>query len=575
MRGQSNKKNNNEESHSARATRAGLQADRLAHEDLEQLLEVTRKLAAPIGLPSMLALVVDAACKVLRAERGGVFLFDTSSHELVLQVPTGSTPVRVPADRGIVGECARSRRLINVADCQADPRFEAQLDLGDARSLLSLPLVSHEDELIGVLQIVNCNHGRFDRHDEHVASALAAQCAVVLCRAQMTETRLLTEKLDREITVAREIQMSGLPKEMPQVPGYDGAGLLRPTDQTGGDLFDFVRLTDGRLFLLLGDATGHGIGPALSATQLRAMVRVGLRFGARLEEIYQHVNNQLVDDLPADRFVTAFLGILEPDTHAVSFHAGGQGPLLHFRAATATIEWHGPSSFPMGVLPQTELQQARRLTLEPGDVLGLISDGIYEYEDSFGQHFGEERVAAVIRDHHHRPMQELAQMLLTAARQFGGTAAQADDITIVLLRRLAEPPAKVTAKFHRSFAALGGLFEFTRRFYDRERIAAEDRLALDFCVEEIFTNFVKYNAGNPNDIELELERYGSRLTARLTDFDVECFDVTQVPPLDTDRPIEAREPGGLGVHIVRRMAHELTYDYTNRRSRITVTRDLG
>jgi phosphoserine phosphatase len=462
-----------------------------------------------------------------------------------------------------------------VTDCPADPRFEAELDLGGARSLLSLPLVSHEDELIGVLQIVNCSHGRFDRHDEHVASALAAQCAVVLYRAQMTETRLLTEKLDREITVAREIQMSGLPEAMPQVEGYDGAGLLRPTDQTGGDLFDFVRLPDGRLFLLLGDATGHGIGPALSATQLRAMVRVGLRLGAGLDEIYQHVNNQLVADLPADRFVTAFLGILEPDTHAVSFHAGGQGPLLHFRAATATIEWHGPSSFPMGVLAQSELQPSRRLTLEPGDVLGLISDGIYEYENSSGEHFGEERVAAVMREHHHRPMQELAQTLLSAARQFGGAALQADDITIVLLRRLADSPAKVSANFHRSFAALGGLFEFTRRFYDRERIATDDRLALDFCIEEIFTNFVKYHEGNPNDIELELERHGSRLTARLTDFDVERFDVTQVPPLDTEQPIEAREPGGLGLHIVRRMAHELAYDYTNRRTRITVTRDTG
>jgi sigma-B regulation protein RsbU (phosphoserine phosphatase) len=94
----------------------------------------------------------------------------------------------------------------------------------------------------------------------------------------------------------------------------------------------------------------------------------------------------------------------------------------------------------MGALTQTHLAPARSLPLEPGDVLGLISDGIYEYENTAGQHFGEERVAAVIREHHDRPMKELVEILLGAAREFGGTAAQADDITIVLLRRLAQLP---------------------------------------------------------------------------------------------------------------------------------------
>jgi anti-sigma regulatory factor (Ser/Thr protein kinase) len=133
----------------------------------------------------------------------------------------------------------------------------------------------------------------------------------------------------------------------------------------------------------------------------------------------------------------------------------------------------------------------------------------------------------------------------------------------------------ISAGFHRSFDALSELFEFTRRFYDEEGIADDVRLALDFCVEEIFTNFVKYNGDNPNDIELELERRGRRLVARLTDFDVEPFDVTQGPPVDTEQPIERREPGGLGLHLVRRLADDLAYDYTNRRSQITVTKNLG
>lgn len=414
---------------------------RLGPTELAEILEVTRKLAAPFELGTMLSTVVDAGRRVLRADRGSVFLYDEARHELALTVATQLEPIRMPADRGIVGECVRTRSIINVPDCYADPRFNQELDKRTGyrtRCLLTLPLIDHEGRLIGVLQLLNKQEGVFDEYDERVAAALAAQCAVALHRVQMMETRVLTEKLDREIAVAREIQMSALPKQMPPIAGYEGAGLFRPTDQTGGDLFDFVRVAEDQLILLMGDATGHGIGPALSATQVRAMVRVALRLGANLDEVYRHVNNQLVEDLPEDRFVTAFLGVLDPQAHQVRFHAGGQGPLLHFRAAAQEFDWHGPTTFPMGAWPQLQLDPPQSLTLEPGDILGLISDGIYEYLDPDGALFGQDRVAEIIRQHQDRPMTELAELLLQSARAFGGTAPQADDVTIVLLRRLPE-----------------------------------------------------------------------------------------------------------------------------------------
>lgn len=411
----------------------------LSPEALAQLLEITLKLARPFDLETLLAEVVDAARGILDAERGSVFLYDAGRHELVLTVTDDLRSVRIPADQGIAGACAVSRRVVNVSDCYADPRFDPALDRRSGRrtrSLLSLPLINHEDELVGVLQLMNKRGGVFDERDEWIASALAAQAAVALHRARMTEALVAAEKLRHEVHVARDIQMSALPEAMPPLPGYDGAGRFLPTDQTGGDLFDFVPLADGRMFLLLGDATGHGIGPALSATQVRAMIRVGLRLGAGLDDIFAHVNNQLVDDLPDDRFVTAFLGVLDPADHTVRFHAGGQGPLMHFRAASREFAWHGASTFPMGALPQDALDEARCIRLEPGDVLGLISDGIYEYEDPEGRQFGQEGVAEVVRQYHGRPMSALLEALLEAARRFAGTAPQADDVTIVLIRRV-------------------------------------------------------------------------------------------------------------------------------------------
>ena len=405
---------------------------------LRSVLEVTRKLSAPFDLDTMLTEVVDAAREVLDAERGTVFLYDESSNELVVRVATKLGSIRIPADKGIVGESAMSRKLINVADCYADERFNRAIDKETgyrSRCMLTIPLIGFEDTLVGVLQILNKNSGVFDEQDEFIATALAAQAAVVLHRAKLIESMIATERLDREITVARDVQMGTLPKEMPKINGYGFAGAFSPTDQTGGDLYDFVPLSDERLFLLMGDATGHGIGPALSATQVRAMLRIALRLGSDLDDVFVNINDQLVEDLPEDRFVTAFFGLLDAKSHTVRFHSAGQGPVMHYHAAECRYDWHEPSTFPLGYMAQKEPGPGASVSLEPGDILGLISDGIYEYENEVGLQFGQDGVRSVIDAMPGGKAQELVPAIMHAARMHGGSAHQADDITIVLVRR--------------------------------------------------------------------------------------------------------------------------------------------
>ena len=408
-------------------------------EALNRILEVTRKLAAPFDLDTMLKEVVNAARSILDAERGSVFLYDAENNELVVKVATKIGSFRIPADKGIVGECAQTRKLINVPDCYADERFNRAIDKETgfrSRCMLTLPLIGYEDTLVGVLQILNKRGGVFDDQDEYVATALAAQAAVVLHRVEITEAMIISEKLDKEITVARDVQMGTLPKKMPTIEGYDVGGTFSPTDQTGGDLYDFVPLDEHQLFLLMGDATGHGIGPALSATQVRAMLRVALRLGADLNDAFTHINNQLVEDLPDDRFVTAFFGLLDAEKNEVSFHSGGQGPIMHFHADSGEYEWREPSTFPLGYMNQANLREPLLAAMQPGDILGLISDGIYEYENEAGEQFGHAGVAKIIDAYDGGPMDELVGDIMQATYRHGGNVPQADDITIVLVRRL-------------------------------------------------------------------------------------------------------------------------------------------
>ena len=404
------------------------------------ILEVTRGLAAPFDLTTMLTTVTTAARQVLHAERSSVWLHDAKAAELVLKVSSDISDVRIPVGAGMVGACARDRQIINVPDCYADPRFDPAVDKRSGfrtRCALTLPLVDHRDELVGVMQVLNRAGGVFDAADETLAAALAAQCAVALQRVQMTEALIETEKMRAELEMARVVQMSTLPATMPVLAGYEAFGCSQPAELTGGDTFD-LSLVDGQLLVVLGDATGHGIAPALSVTQMHAMLRMAFRLGADLEAAFAQVNDQLADTLPDDRFITAFIGLLDPATHRMRFVSAGQGPILHFQAASSSFVRYPPTSFPLGAMHLPARRAASTLELLPGDVLLLLSDGLYEQHDAGGEMFGEERVEQMARDHGPGSMAALSARLLAAIPAFSRGAAQEDDITLVLLRREAQ-----------------------------------------------------------------------------------------------------------------------------------------
>jgi phosphoserine phosphatase RsbU/P len=392
-------------------------------------------------LTTMLREVVGAAKQVLDADRGTVWLYDREADELVLEVASDIAQVRIPAGTGLVGSCALHRQLINVRDCYADPRFDPGMDKRSGyrtRCMLTLPLVDHHDVLVGVMQVLNKKHGVFEAEDEALATVLAAQCAVALQRVRMTEALIEGEKMRQQLEMARVVQMSMLPATMPSVPGYEVYGTFRPADLTGGDTFDLALLDQG-LLVVLGDATGHGIAPALSVTQMQAMLRMAFRMGADLETAFTQVNNQLAGILADDRFITAFIGLLDVSAHRMRFHSGGQAPILFYQAASGTIARHKPTSFPLAAMPLRALRPAVSVEMAPGDILVLLSDGIYEYGNASHEEFGEKRVESIVREHHGKPVAELAAILLGSVQAFAGNAMQEDDMTVVLVKRKAGP----------------------------------------------------------------------------------------------------------------------------------------
>jgi phosphoserine phosphatase len=468
-------------------------------EALFRVLDVANRLGASLDRETLMDEFGAAVGALLDAEHATLWFHDTKSGELVTRRPDGDI-FRVPAApvmRGIGSE-----RVVNIPDCALDSRFDYDLERvtgRQARCLMAIPMLGYDGSMIGLLEVANPRAGSFDVTQEIIASALAARCAMALQHVEVAERLVQAGRLDSEIAVAREIQLGTLPRTAPPLQGYDLAGVFRPTDATGGDTYDYVPTPDGQLMLLMGDATGHGFGPALSATQVRAMLRLAQRLGADLDDTFRHINDQLAADLPDDRFVTAFLGVLDPKTHVLRYHSGGQGPLLHFHAADLSCDLHPPTHTPLGALPMTKLLPPREIKLEPGDIFGLISDGVYDYAEPGPGRYGEDGVAALLRRCHELPMQDLLAEMMTELERFGRGEPQHDDVTAVLIRRLPPAPYVTTFStsntgFQRELGALDGVFSFIDDFVAQEKLGDADKRALGFAVEEIFTNMVKYNS---------------------------------------------------------------------------------
>ena len=544
---------------------------RLSAADLETLLGVTSRLAAPFDLMTMLGAVVDAAKQVLKADRGSVWLHEPATDELVLLIATGIAPVRVRSGAGLVGACAHQRTVIHVPDVYADARFDPAVDRATGyrtRCMLTLPLVDHNDVLVGVMQVLNKAGGVFDADDELLATSLAAQCAVALQRVRMTEQVIEGEKMRQALEMARVVQMSTLPSSMPVVDGYEVSCTFRPAELTGGDTYDVAAIDQG-LLVVLGDATGHGIAPALTVTQMQAMLRMAFRLGADLDQAYLQVNNRLAETLADDRFVTAFIGLLDPGAHRLRFHSGGQGPIFHFRAASGAFERHKPTSFPLGAMPLAAARTPVTLALAPGDLVILLSDGFYEQLDTAGEAFGEARVEALVRERHGDGAEAVRAAVLAAVDAHAAGTPQADDMTAVILRRAASAPE--SRLFPRSFASIEPMVSYSREAFDRLGIDTGLLATVDFVVEELFTNMVKYAKGSSRDVRMALVASAGGVEVTLTDYDVDPFDLTRAPDVDIDAPVEARRPGGLGLHLTRRMvdAIEYRYDGAARESRTT------
>ena len=252
-------------------------------------------------------------------------------------------------------------------------------------------------------------------------------------RARRVAERALLAQ-EEEFRLAREIQQRLFPAGPPTLPEFDVAGASLPAAATGGDYFDFIPARSGELFVVVGDVTGHGIGPALLMADARAYLRALAVSDERFEDILARVRGLMIEDLGLDHFITLFFAKLDPATGTWTYINAGHPPGYILGADGRLKSEMMPGTAALGIdREETELE-ALQVVLEKGDLLLLISDGIPEARNHAGEEFGEDRVLEIVRREQSRTSAEIIRVLMDEARKFCKPDPLQDDMTAVVLK---------------------------------------------------------------------------------------------------------------------------------------------
>ncbi len=274
----------------------------------------------------------------------------------------------------------------------------------------------------------------FTPADLEFALLIANQAAVALFSAMLHRHYLDKQALDQELKIARTIQQRLLPQKPPSVPGFHIAARQSMCSDVGGDYYDFLQLASGELAIAIGDVAGHGIGSALLASEARTALRESLSRGDSLELCLEHLNDVLQADTSADMYMTFILGFLEPRRRRFRFgNAGHHMPLLLRGDRVERLAAAG-SNIPLGVRHGLKFGLEDRLDLEPGDLLVLFTDGLWEATDARGRRFGTAGLENALLASRRRSEAEIVDAVFDAVARHRATLEPEDECTLIVLR---------------------------------------------------------------------------------------------------------------------------------------------
>jgi len=416
------------------------------------LLDAIARVSESRDLDSLLDYVVDSSIEATGAERGFLILLDDDGNQTV-RVARHKGEENVAQEDIKYSTSVVKRVLSDDAPMRTTVQSDAEaLELGTSvfdlklRAVMCVPLVPEGEEKreMAVLQrgalYVDSKAATREFKDEDLSLffALARHIAIALETAQLNVQSLERAKLEKSLEIATEIQSGLMPQVPKTIPGFDVFGWYRPAEHATGDFYDFVVTRDKRLAVVVGDVTGHGIGPALVTATGQATLRSYAKILKDAGEIVSSLNQDMTERMDDGMFLTLFLAMFATDG-SIKLVNAGQTPPLIWRQATGKIESIAGTGPAIGMMDDFEYEETHDVSLDVGDVLVAFTDGLVEARHSSrpDRMFEESGIRAVLADAGPRggSAKEITEEIIKSVLEFAGGERE-DDMTIVAVRRV-------------------------------------------------------------------------------------------------------------------------------------------
>ncbi|HQR05593.1 MAG TPA: SpoIIE family protein phosphatase [Gemmatales bacterium] len=412
-------------------------------ERLRLLLEVTNSLSRTVEVVALLPRILEGLFQVFRqADRGFFIVQDAGGQFVPKAIKTRREKDESSArfSKTILKKCMDNAEALLIEDAAQNEQFQLAASISDfkIRSIMAAPLISSDGEVFGIIQVDTQDRNRkFTQDDLQLLMAVANQAAVALDNVKLHENLNLRQKMAREIELAVEVQKCFLPNCVPQEAGYDFFAHYKAAREVGGDFYGFLKMSEGRLALSVGDVAGKGVPAALLMARVSGDVNLAVLSEPDAAHAVMRLNHLFHQAGISDRFVAFLLCILDPATGVVTLVNGGQVPPLLRRADGAVEEYAADdkNGLPLGVMEDFSYE-AVKVTLNPGDCLLMCTDGITDANSQKNEQFGKERLLSAMKLAN-KDAPALGQAVLRSVEQFATAPEQFDDMTLVCLSRRA------------------------------------------------------------------------------------------------------------------------------------------
>jgi len=408
--------------------------------EFELLRTTAMLLARAADEQEVLDAILDGLMSAIPYNAAGIFLTrddpETHIREIRAQVTRGYPVLREDrfrqkVDEGILGWVITNGRAEIVDDVRLDPRYISARE--ETRSEISVPIFS-KGEVIGAINLESDQIGAFAIASQHLLENLASYAAISLDRTKINRELIEAQAAERELEIAHDIQRNLLPRGAPEFEGYDIAGLNVPSTSVGGDYFDFLSLTQSDLGIVIADVAGKGVPAGLVMSGLRAALRARVETVYSIRNVMAELNKFLHASTGAERFVTAFYGVLNRLTGRFTYVNAGHNPplLLHADGRAVKLQTGGPL---LGVLEDAAYFEANA-DLEPGAILVMYTDGIVEAGGEEGEEFGDQRVELLVRQRAGESARVIAETIEREAKKYHRNHGDLDDRTVIVVKHL-------------------------------------------------------------------------------------------------------------------------------------------